>query len=185
MFTEAEYVALKALKNRSPEEETRWQTVREERRRVLNNESKRAMRAGSSEEQKIKERERNRKQRAKLTEEEAAASTKRNTERRRQARARAAEGKTTKVLVIEVSENNEIISKKSVSLGVDADVAPLPELGDVGDQLAMLAVQPAKVAQGLVAEDLPVGRGLAQLSEYEIIRARNIAERELAWEKYM
>ena len=75
MYSEAEYMALKALKHRSLLEESRWQTVREERRRVLNNAAKRNKRTGYTEEQKISERERNREQRAKLTEEEAAAAT--------------------------------------------------------------------------------------------------------------
>ena len=72
--------------------------------------------------------------------------------------------------------------KISVPVDVDKDVAPLPELGDVGDKLAE---QPTAVAKGLVAKDLSGARGPAQLCEYEIIRERNIAERELAYKKYM
>ena len=75
-------MALRALKHLSLLEESRWQTVREERRRVLNNEAKRNKRTGFSEEQKISEKERNREQRAKLTEEEAAAATRKNTDRK-------------------------------------------------------------------------------------------------------
>ena len=74
---------LKGLKKRSPEEETRWQSVREERRRLMKMEANRQKRAGYSEEQKNAERERSREQRANLTEEEATAATKRNTDRRR------------------------------------------------------------------------------------------------------
>ena len=61
----------------------------------------------------------------------------------------------------------------------------LPELEDVGDELAVLAAEPVAVAKGLVASALPAGRGQAQLCEYEMIRQRNIAERELAYEKFM
>ena len=72
--------------------------------------------------------------------------------------------------------------KISVPVDVDEDVAPLPKLGDVGDKLAE---QPTAVAQGLAGEDLSAARGPAQLCEYKIIRERNIAERELAYKKYM
>ena len=34
MFSEAEYVSLKGCKSHSPEEETRWQIVRQERRKI-------------------------------------------------------------------------------------------------------------------------------------------------------
>ena len=135
MYCESEYVALKALKHRSPVEESRWQNVREERRRVLNIEAKRSKRTGYSEEQKIKE------QRAKLTEEEAAAATKKNTDRRRLARARAKEGDANKMLIVEVSENGEVISKRSVPVGDNKNVAPLPELG------LFAVVQPAEPEQ--------------------------------------
>ena len=64
MYSEAEYVALKATKKRSVEEQTRWQAVREERRRVQKMEANKKKRAGYSEEQKTANRERVRKQRA-------------------------------------------------------------------------------------------------------------------------
>ena len=83
---------------------------------------------------------------------------------------------------MEVSENGQVISKISVPVAVDEGAAPLPELGDVGDELAE---QPTAVAQGLVAKDLSAARGPAQLCKYEIIRERNITERELAYKKYM
>ena len=140
MFSEAEYVDLKGVKNRSPVEETHWQSVREERRRLLKMEAKRIKRVGYSEEKKITERERNREQRAKLTEEEAGAATKRNTDRWRLARAKAAEGKASKMLIVEVSENGEVISKRYVSVGDNEDVAPLPELVDASDEMDLLAV---------------------------------------------
>ena len=114
MYSEAEYEGLKALKHRSPVEESRWQTVREERCRVLNNAAKRNKRTGYTEEQKISERERNREQRAKMTEEEAAAATRKNTERRQLARAMAAEDKAQKMLIVEISESNEVVSKRSL-----------------------------------------------------------------------
>ena len=144
MYCESEYVALKALKHRSPVEESRWQNVREERRRVLNIEAKRSKRTGYSEEQKIKE------QRAKLTEEEAAAATKKNTDRRRLARARAKEGDANKMLIVEVSENGEVISKRSVPVGDNKNVAPLPELG------LLAVVQPAEPEQEPCGD--PAGR---------------------------
>ena len=148
MYSEAEYVALKALKHRSTVEESRWQTVREERRRVLNNEAKRNKRTGYTEEQKISERERNREQRAKLTEEEAAAATKKNTERRQLARARAAEGKAQKMLIVEISESNEVISKRSVPIDEDKDAASLLELVHHDAEVGLLAVvQPAGPGQ--------------------------------------
>ena len=144
MYSEAEYVALKALKHRSTVEESRWQTVREERRRVLNNAAKRNKRTGYTEEQKISERERNREQRAKLTEEEAPAATRKNTDRRQLARVRAAEGKAQKMLIVEVSEINEVISKRSVPIDEYEDSAPLLELVDDGAELGLLpVVQPA------------------------------------------
>ena len=107
------------------------------------------------------------------------------TEQRRLARSKAAAGGAEEILILEVSENGEVLTKRSVPVGVDEGVAPLPELEDVGDELAVLAAEPAAVAQGLVAEALPAGRGQAQLSEYEMIRQRNIAERELAYKKFM
>ena len=55
MFYEAEYMALKGLKNRCPVEEARWQSVQEERRRILKIEAKRNKRAGYTEEKKITE----------------------------------------------------------------------------------------------------------------------------------
>ena len=178
MFSEAEYVSLKGLKSRSPEEETRWQTVRQERRKIQKAEAMRMKRASATEKEKDAERARVREKRAKYTAEEAAAATKKNTEQRRQARSKAAAGGAEEMLILEVSENGEVLTKRSVPVAVDEGVAPLPELGDVGEELAV-------VAQGLVAEALTAGRGPAKLSEYEIIRQRNIAERELAYEKYM
>ena len=178
-------MSLKGLKSRSPEEETRWQTVRQERRKLQQAEAMRIKRAAATEKEKDAERARVREKRAKYTAEEAAAATKRNTEQRRLARSKAAAGGAEEILILEVSENGEVLTKRSVPVGVDEGVAPLPELGDVGDKLAVLAAQPAEVAQGLVAEALTAGRGPAKLSEYEIIRQRNIAERELAYEKYM
>ena len=56
MFTEAEYVSLKGLKSRSPEEETRWQTVRQERRKLQQAEAMRIKRAASTEKEKDAER---------------------------------------------------------------------------------------------------------------------------------
>lgn len=146
MYSEAEYEALKALKHRSPVEESRWQTVREERRRVLNNAAKRNKRTGYTEEQKISERERNREQRAKMTEEEAAAATRKNTDRRWLAR--AAEGKAQKMLIVEISESNEVISKRSVPIDEDKDAAPLLKLVHDGAELGLLAgVLPAEPGQ--------------------------------------
>ena len=148
MYSEAEYEALKALKHRSLVEESRWQTVREERRRVLNNAAKRNKRTGYTEEQKISERERNREQRAKMTEEEAAAATRKNTERRQLVRAMAAEGKAQKMLIVEISESNEVISKRSVPIDEDKDAAPLLKLVHDGAELGLLAgVLPAEPGQ--------------------------------------
>ena len=56
MFTEAEYVSLKSLKSRSPVEETRWQTVRQERRKLQQAEAMRIKRAASTEKEKDAER---------------------------------------------------------------------------------------------------------------------------------
>ena len=182
MFTEAEYVSLKGLKSRSPEEETRWQSVREERSSIKKAEAKRIKRAAGTEKEKEAERNRVRERRAKLTKEEAATATQRKTDQRRLARTKAAKSETSEMLIVEVSENGQVISKISVPVAVDEGAAPLPKLGDVGDELAE---QPTAVAQGLMAEDLSAARGSAQLCEYEIIRERNIAERELAYKKYM
>ena len=52
MFSEADYVSLKGLKNRSPEEETLWQSVRKERRSIQQAEAKRMKRAAATEEEK-------------------------------------------------------------------------------------------------------------------------------------
>ena len=145
----------------------------------------RIKRAASTVMEKDAERARVREKRAKYTAEEAAAATKRNTEQRRLARSKAAAGGAEEMLILEVSENGDVLSKRSVPVSVDDGVAPLPELEDVGDELAVLAAQPAAVAQGLVTEALPAGRGPAQLCQYEIIRERNIAERELAYKKCM
>jgi hypothetical protein len=181
MFSEAVYVSIKGLKNGSPEEETLWQSVRKERRRIQQAEAKRMKRAAATEEEKDAERARVRERRAKYTAEETAAATRRNTEQRRQARSKAAEGGAEEILIVEVSNNGEVLSV-SVPVDVDEDVAPLPELGDVGEELPM---QPAAVAQGHMAKDLPAVRGPAQPCNYKIIRERNIAERELAYKKYM
>ena len=181
MFSEADYVSLKGLKNRSPEEETRWQSVRKERRSIQQAEAKRMKRAAATEEEKDAERARVRERRAKYTAEETAAATQRNTEQRRLARSKAAEGGAEEILIVEVSNNGEVLSV-SAPVDVGEDVPPRPELGDVSDELA---VQPAAVAQGHVAKDLPAGRGPAQPCNYKIIRERNIAERELAYKKYM
>jgi len=154
MFSEAEYVSLKGLKSRSLEEESRWQSVRQERRSIQQAEAKRLKRAAATEKEKDAERARVRERRAKYTAEEAAAATQRNTEQRRLARSKAAEGGAEEMLIVEVSNKGEVLSKKSVPVGLDEDVPPLPELGDVGEELGVLAVQPAAVAQGLVAECL-------------------------------
>ena len=104
MYSKAEYLALKVIMKRTPEEQALPKDMQDERRRFLKAEAMRIKRAASSTEQQNNERERKRKERAKLTSEEAAAATKRNTELRRQARARAAAGKDGKMLVVEVSE---------------------------------------------------------------------------------
>ena len=105
MYSEAEYLALKVIMKRTPEEQARPKDMQDERRRFLKAEAMRIKRAASStDQQKNNKRERKRKERAKLTSEEAAAATKRNTELRRQACARAAAGKDGKMLVVEVSE---------------------------------------------------------------------------------
>ena len=109
MFSEAEYVALKGLKKRSPEEETRWKSVREERRRILKAEASKSRRAAFSEEKKDAERARNREQRAKLTTKEATAATKRNTDLRRMARAKAAEGEASETVVESVVETVVVV----------------------------------------------------------------------------
>ena len=83
MFTEAEYVSLKGLKSRSLEEETRWQSVREERSSIKKAEAKRIKRAAGTEKEKEAERNRVRERRAKLTKEEAATATQKNTDQRR------------------------------------------------------------------------------------------------------
>ena len=79
MFSKAKYVSLKGCKSRSPEEETRWQTVRQERRKIQKAEAMRMKRASATEKEKDVERARVREKRAKYTAEEAAAATKRNT----------------------------------------------------------------------------------------------------------
>ena len=132
MFSEAEYVSLKGCKSRSPEEETRWQTMRQERRKIQQAEAMRMKRASATEKEKDAERARVREERAKYTAEEAAAATKKNTEQRRQARSKAAAGGAEEMLILEVSENGAVLSKRSVLVGVDDGVTPLPELEDVG-----------------------------------------------------
>ena len=111
-------MTLKGLKKRSHEEETRWQSVREERRRLMKMEANRMKRAGYSEEQNNAERERNREQRAKLTKEEAAAATRRNTDRRRMARAKIAEGE------------NETVVESVVETVVETVVVVVPYTGE-------------------------------------------------------
>ena len=114
MFTEAEYVSLKGLKDRSPEEETRWQTVQQERRKIQQTEAMRIKRAAATEKEKDAERARVREKRAKYTVEEAGAATQRNTEQRRLARSKGAAGGVEEMLIREVSENGEVLSKRSV-----------------------------------------------------------------------
>ena len=109
MFSESEYVSLKSLKNRSPEEETRWQSVRQERRRIQQAEAKRIKRAAGTQKEKDTERARVRERRAKFTPQEAAAATQWNTEQRRLARSKAAEGGTEEILIVEVSNNGEVL----------------------------------------------------------------------------
>ena len=101
MFAEAEYVFLKGLKSRSPEEEARWQSVRQERRSLQQAEAKRLKRAAATEKEKDAERARVRQRRAQFTDEEAAAATKRNTDKRRLARAKAAAEETVVESVVE------------------------------------------------------------------------------------
>ena len=109
MFSESEYVSLKGLKSRSPEEETRWQSVRQERRRIQQAEAKRIKRAAGTQKEKDTERARIRERRAKFTPQEAAAATQWNTEQRRLARSKAAEGGTEEILIVEVSNNGEVL----------------------------------------------------------------------------
>ena len=99
MFTETEYLSLKGLKKRSPEEETRWQSVREERRRIQKAEAMKSRRAASSEEQKDADRSRIRERRAKFTKEETAAANKRANNLRKIARAKTAEGEASETVV--------------------------------------------------------------------------------------
>ena len=126
---------LKGLKKRSPEEETRWQSVREERRRLMKMEANRQKRAGYSEEQKNAERERNMEQRAKLTKEEAAAATMRNTNRRRMARAKIAEGEY-KTVVESIVETVVVVLPSTGEPPVlnDAEVAAILGREDMGRQ---------------------------------------------------
>ena len=101
MFScEAEYVFLKGLKNRSQEEETRWQTVRQQRRNILQADAKRMKRAAATEKEKDTERVRVREKRAKYTAEEAAAATQKNTEQRRLARFKAAVGVAEEMVIL-------------------------------------------------------------------------------------
>ena len=109
MFSESEYVSLKSLKNRSPEEETRWQSVRQERRRIQQAEAKRIKRAAGTQKEKDTERARVRERGAKFTPQEAAAATQWNTEQRRLDRSKAAEGGTEEILIVEVSNNGEVL----------------------------------------------------------------------------
>ena len=109
MFSEADYVSLKGLKNRSPEEETLWQSVRKERRSIQQAEAKRMKRAAATEQEKDAERARVRERWAKYTAEETATATQRNTEQRRLARSKAAEGGAEEILIVEVSNNGEVL----------------------------------------------------------------------------
>ena len=203
MYSEAEYLALKVIMKRTPEEQARLKKMQEERRRSLKAEAMRIKRAASSTEQRNNERERKRKERAKLTSEEAAAATKRNTESRRQARARAAAGEDGELLVVEVSESGEVLSQETVRAGPGEDGAVPLEVGsataqlDVGDELSL---QPDPMAAGPVTEEPPVvpvsGEALkvasvflgpdgSKLCLYEQIRKRNNAEREHAWKEHV
>ena len=91
---------LKGLKNRSQEEETRWQIVRQQRRNILQADAKRMKRAAATEKEKDAERVRLREKRAKYTAEEAAAATQKNTEQRRLARSKAAVGVAGEVAIL-------------------------------------------------------------------------------------
>ena len=112
MFSEAEYVFLKGLKSRSPEEEARWQSVQQESRSIQQAEAKRLKRAAATEKEKVAERARVRERRAQFTDEEAAAATKRNTDKRRLARAKAAAEDT----VVESVVETVVVVKKRPSL---------------------------------------------------------------------
>ena len=109
MFTETEYLSLKGLKKRSPEEETRWQSVREERRRILKAEASKSMRTAFSDEKKDAERARVREQRAKLTKNEATTANKRATNLRQIARAKTAEGEASENVVESVVETVVVV----------------------------------------------------------------------------
>ena len=85
-------------------------------------------RATATEGEKEAERARVIERRAKFTPQEAAAATQRNTEQRRLARSKVAESRPEEKLVLEVSEKGVVLSKKSVPVGADKNVAPLPEL---------------------------------------------------------
>ena len=109
MFSEDEYLMLKGLKKRSPEEETRWQSVREERRHIQKAEAMKSMRAAFSDEKKDAERARVREQRAKLTKNEATAANKRATNLRQIARAKTAEGEASETVVESVVETVVVV----------------------------------------------------------------------------
>ena len=58
------------------------------------------------------------------------------------------------MLIVEVSENGEVISKRYVSVGDNEDVAPLPELVDASDEMDLLAVVwPAELVGVQLQED--------------------------------
>ena len=205
MYSKAEYLALKVIMKRTPEEQARLKNMQEERRRFLKAEAMRIKRAGSTEQEKNNERDRTRKQRAKLTSEEAAAATKRNTELRRQARARAAAGDDGEMLVVEVSESGEVLSQETVRAGPGEDVALPLEVGSARAQVDVgeLSLQPDHLAERSVTEEPPfvpvsgeavpvpevasviLGSDSRKLCLYEQIRARNIAEREHAWKEHV
>ena len=157
MYSKAEYLALKVIMKRTPEEQARLKDMQDERRRFLKAEAMRIKRAASStDQQKNNERERKRKERAKLTSEEAAAATKRNTELRRQARARAAAGEDGEMLVVEVSESGEVLSQETVRArpgAVPLEVGSATAQLDVGGELSL---QPDHQAAGPVTEEPPV-----------------------------
>ena len=207
MYSEAEYLALKVIMKRTPEEQARLKDMQDERRRFLKAEAMRIKRAASSmDQQKNNKRERKRKERAKLTSEEAAAATKRNTESRRQARTRAAAGEDGEMLVVEVSESGEVLSQETVWAGPGEDGAVPLEVGSATAQLDVggeLSLHPDHQAAGPVTEEPPVvpvsgeavpalevasvflGPDGSKLCLYEQIRKRNIAERENAWKEHV
>ena len=160
MFTETEYLSLKGLKKRSPEEETRWQSVREERRRIQKAEAMKSRRAASSEEQKDEERSRIRERRAKFTKEETAAANKRANNLRKIARAKTAEGEASETVVECVIEtvvvvvpytgepmslNNDEVAAILGREGMDEDMGRQDSTNSVVDRIIMNSVIDIKV----------------------------------------